>query len=77
MNHNLIASYGRYLEAFNDLHPLERRKVRKVAASILESEGCPEIGSSDISNKVFHLFLRYGRLDKETFHKIEEEYETH
>ena len=76
MNQNLIASYDRYLEAFNNLDPLDRRYIRRIAASILEAEGYPEIGSSDISNKVFQLFREYGRFDDETLSKIDEEYET-
>lgn len=34
MNQNLIASYDRYLEAFNNLDPLDRRYIRRIAADL-------------------------------------------
>jgi hypothetical protein len=77
MNQALLSSYDRYLEAFNSLDPLDRRYIRRIAASILAAEGAPEIGSSDISCKVFELFKEYGRFDEETLSKIDEKYETH
>jgi hypothetical protein len=60
MNQKLLAAYDRYLEAFNSLSPSDKQRIRNVARYQLKAEGWPDIGSSDISARVFALFREYG-----------------
>lgn len=75
-------TFDEYLSAYRALHPTDQRLVRGVAAKMLkaactyEQNGVPDIGSSDISNKVFSLYKQYGGFTNEMFNELTDEWIT-
>jgi hypothetical protein len=51
--------YEEYLESFRKLHPIAQSIIRREAAQHLRDEGFTEIGSGDISCKVYAWYRQY------------------
>ena len=51
--------YNEYLEEYKKLDPIDQRIIRSKAAKYLESQGFGEIGSSDVSCKVYSWYCQY------------------
>ena len=53
---NLRPTQEEYLQAFRVLDSVRQRLLRAVACEMLKAFGAPEIGSSDVSCQIFHIF---------------------
>ena len=55
--------YQDYLKAYRELHPVRQSVIRHEASKELKEEGYEEIGSSDISCRVYDWFKQYGSFE--------------
>lgn len=66
--------YNDYLQAYRALHPIRQNVLRSVAVEMLKSEGAPEIGSSDVSCKVYSLYRQYGHFSPDLITDLRDEW---
>ena len=58
--------YNQFLEAYDALDPQSKSSLRFIARAELRAEGSPEIGSSDVSCRVYEFFRYLGNFHTET-----------
>lgn len=56
----MTETYDSYLVAYKALPQPIQTALRTVARDQMIEEGCPEIGSSDISARVYELYRHHG-----------------
>lgn len=67
-------SYADYLEVYKALHPVRQTMLRAIAAKMLQSSGAEEIGTSDVSAKVFSIFKQHGHLNDDLLTELRDEW---
>lgn len=63
-----------YLQAFRALDPIRQRLLRAVACEMLKAFGAPEIGTSDVSCQVFHIFQYHGTFSDKVLTDLRDEW---
>ena len=63
MNARTTDIYAEYIKAWYNLDPIKQRELRHKATQELQAEGFTEIGTSDISNRVYSLFKQNGSFE--------------
>ena len=58
--------YNQFAEAYDALDRWTKSSLRSIAAAELRAEGSPEIGSSDVSCRVYEFFRYLGNFHTET-----------
>ena len=63
-------TYEQYMKDYSELSPMMKQMVRKTGSLELQSQGAPEIGSSDISCTVFSLYKSLGTWEEVIKHGL-------